>query len=85
VIEENELPKGWAQTTLGEICSKPQYGWTTKANHREGLIKLLRTTDISGGFIDWDMVPYCTEIPENLDAYKLTKGDIVISRLVQLA
>jgi len=25
-------------------------------------------------------VPYCTEIPEDLDAYKLTEGDIVISR-----
>jgi len=80
VSEENELPSGWAQTTLGEICSRPQYGWTTKANPKNGHVKLLRTTDISGGSINWDTVPYCTEIPENLNAYRLAEDDIVISR-----
>ena len=78
--KEQELPEGWIRTTLGEICSKPQYGWTTKANHQSGLVKLLRTTDISRGSLDWDTVPYCTEIPESLAAYKLSEGDIVISR-----
>lgn len=78
--EEIELPEGWVRTTLGEICSQPQYGWTTKANHKKGSVRLLRTTDISSGWIDWDTVPYCTEMPENLAAYRLKQGDIVISR-----
>jgi len=47
----SDLPKGWTLTTLGEICSKPQYGWTSKAS-RQGKIKYLRTTDISDGKID---------------------------------
>lgn len=78
--EENALPMGWVGTTLGEVCSKPQYGWTTKANPSSGSVKLLRTTDISGGSIAWNTVPYCTDIPEDLDFYKLVEGDIVISR-----
>ncbi len=78
--KEQELPDGWEWTTLGEICSKPQYGWTTKADAKQGAIKLLRTTDITSSSINWDAVPYCTEIPDNLDAYKLVEGDIVISR-----
>lgn len=77
---ENELPKGWVWTTLGEVCSKPQYGWTTKAEREDGQIKLIRTTDISSGLINWDRVPYCTQIPENLDDYRIYPGDIVISR-----
>jgi type I restriction enzyme S subunit len=80
VNEENELPNGWCLTTLGEICSKPQYGWTTKANPKSGHVRLLRTTDISSGLIDWNTVPFCTEVPENLPAYRLKEDDIVISR-----
>lgn len=74
------VPEGWASTTLGEICTKPQYGWTTKASPQEGSIKLVRTTDITKGRIDWKTVPFCTEGPENEEKYRLRSGDIVISR-----
>src|SRR5437667_9102614 len=77
---EERLPEGWGWTTLGEISTKPQYGWTTKARSTEGKVLLLRTTDISSGTIDWDSVPYCTEVPQNLADYLLEAGDIVISR-----
>jgi type I restriction enzyme S subunit len=77
---DEQLPEGWVWTTLGEISTKPQYGWTTKAQHTDGTILLLRTTDISSGTIDWDSVPYCTELPENLADYLLQTDDIVISR-----
>jgi type I restriction enzyme S subunit len=74
------LPEGWVMSTLGEICSKPQYGWTTKANHEKGRLKLLRTTDITSGIVDWDTVPYCTDEPEDIDKYLIQSGDILISR-----
>ncbi len=77
---DERLPDGWVWTTLGEISTKPQYGWTTKAKPAGGSVLLLRTTDISSGTIDWDSVPYCTEVPENLADYLLEAGDIVISR-----
>ena len=74
------LPEGWVISTLGEISTKPQYGWTTKANHESGKVKLLRTTDITSGKIDWRTVPYCTKEPDDLKKYLLKAGDIVISR-----
>lgn len=79
-FERVQLPEGWRWTTLGSICSKPQYGWTTKARHVVGVIKLIRTTDITSGAIDWATVPYCTEQPEKLDKYLVREGDILISR-----
>ena len=73
------LPEGWASTTLGEICSKPQYGWTTKGIEH-GRIKLLRTTDITKGVIDWSSVPFCAQDPPARSKYQLAEDDIVISR-----
>ncbi|MBW2610081.1 MAG: restriction endonuclease subunit S [Deltaproteobacteria bacterium] len=76
----SDLPKGWSLSTLGEVSTKPQYGWTTKANHESGDVKLLRTTDITSGQINWATVPYCTKEPDDLTKYLLEPGDIVISR-----
>ena len=78
--ELNALPKGWVWETLGGICEKPQYGWTTKANKESGQVRLLRTTDITSGSLNWATVPFCTEVPEALEKYLLQGGDIVISR-----
>ena len=75
----DELPKGWAATTLGEICSKPQYGWTC-SGAKTGRIKYVRTTDISDGGIDWASVPYCEEAPEDVEKYRVTANDILVSR-----
>ena len=74
-----EVPEGWVWTTLGETCSKPQYGWTTKGTE-QGRIRLLRTTDITKGGIDWSSVPFCAEDPPAPSKYQLVEGDIVISR-----
>jgi type I restriction enzyme, S subunit len=65
--------------TLGDVCTKPQYGWTTSAA-TSGSIKLLRTTDITRGKIDWSTVPFCRDAPPDVDKYLLEDGDIVISR-----
>ncbi len=72
-------PQGWITSTLGEICEKPEYGWTTKAA-KTGDLKLLRTTDLSGGSVDWASVPFCSEKPTDGGRYRLHPGEIVISR-----
>ncbi|MEQ8289704.1 MAG: restriction endonuclease subunit S [Gammaproteobacteria bacterium] len=74
-----ELPDNWAWSTLGDVCEKPQYGWTTKAS-QDGDLHLLRTTDITSGQINWATVPYCVEEPEDKDKYLIKDGDIVVSR-----
>jgi type I restriction enzyme S subunit len=73
------LPEGWEWTTLGEVCLPPQYGWTTKAVEK-GNLRLLRTSDITSGSVDWETVPFCREEPADEAKYLLHDGDIVISR-----
>jgi type I restriction enzyme S subunit len=75
-----ELPRAWAWATLGEVCEKLQYGWTTKAEPTGEGLKLLRTTDITRGAIDWSKVPRCTIEPPDPSKYLLHAGDIVVSR-----
>jgi type I restriction enzyme S subunit len=74
-----KLPKGWILTKIKEVATKPQYGYTTKAS-QTGDIKLLRTTDITKGKINWETVPFCEKNPEKIEKYLLKDGDIVISR-----
>jgi type I restriction enzyme S subunit len=64
---------------LGDVCSKPQYGWTSKAG-KSGKIKYLRTTDISDGIVDWITVPYCVELPPDVNKFQVRKNDILVSR-----
>ncbi len=73
------LPEGWVWTTLDEISQPPQYGWTTSAKNR-GKLRLLRTTDITSGYINWETVPFCQTEPDDVEKYLLKDGDIVISR-----
>ena len=73
------LPRGWLWTTIEEISHPPQYGWTTSAS-KTGEIKLLRTTDITSGRIDWKNVPYCKKTPDDIEKYVLHEGEVVISR-----
>src|SRR5262245_22171799 len=75
----SSLPPGWAVSTLGEVCTHPQYGWTTSASE-SGDVRLLRTTDITSGSIDWNSVPYCSESPSVISRCPLADGDIVVSR-----
>src|SRR5689334_25190089 len=74
------LPRSWFDAALGQICSKPQYGWTTRAT-RHGKVKYLRTTDISsGGKLNWEQVPFCEFEPEDIDRFRVSQDDILVSR-----
>ncbi|MEC9790936.1 restriction endonuclease subunit S [Escherichia marmotae] len=78
-MSAEKLPEGWVETYLSEICSKPQYGYTTKSSPT-GNVKFLRTTDITKGTVDWSTVPYCLQNPDDILKYQLQDRDIVISR-----
>jgi type I restriction enzyme, S subunit len=77
--QELELPQGWIKTNVNDICEKSQYGWTT-SSEKNGNLKLLRTTDITSGQIDWNLVPFCKDEPKDIEKYLLEDGDVVISR-----
>jgi len=80
--EFGEIPKGWRVGTLTELSHKPQYGFTASAKDEPIGPKFLRITDINKlPWIDWSKVPYC-EIPkEDLESYRLNKGDVLIARM----
>lgn len=75
----NDYPEKWTKSRLGEICSKPQYGWTSKSS-KDGKIKYIRTTDISSGKINWESVPFCEKEPDSVDKYRIEQNDILVSR-----
>jgi len=73
------LPGTWVQRKMGTLVSSPQYGWTSAAAST-GQVRLLRTTDVTRGPIDWDHVPFCRDEPSELAKFQLHPGDVVVSR-----
>ena len=66
--------------TLADICIDISYGYTESASSEEVGPKFLRITDIQGGTIDWDRVPFCPASPQDVQKYRLEVGDIVAAR-----
>jgi len=77
-----KIPQGWQATTLGEICEKPQYGYTQSAAEEPVGPRFLRIKDINKQpWIEWAAVPYCEIDEANYDKYRLRAGDIVVARI----
>ena len=80
--ELGEIPEGWGVKELGDICHKPQYGYTASASDEHVGPKFLRITDINKkAWIEWEAVPYCEITDENRSKYRLRHGDILIARM----
>ena len=77
---DSGLPEGWTLAKLGDLCTHPQYGWTTSADKNGTGLRLLRTTDISSGTVNWSTVPACAQDPDDPQKYLLAPGDILVSR-----
>ena len=79
--EIGRVPKSWDAVKLGDVCKKPQYGFTASATQRDTGLKFLRISDIQDQKVYWNDVPCCECSEEELKKYKLEKGDIVIARI----
>jgi len=75
-----KLPQGWRWVRLGEVASKPQYGYTASATTEPKGPKFLRITDITTAEVDWRKVPYCEADEKVLAKYALNAGDILFAR-----
>ena len=75
----SELPDSWIESSFRDVCDSGQYGWTTKAS-ASGYVKFLRTTDITKGQISWTSVPFCQDVPGDIDKYIIHENDILVSR-----
>jgi len=78
--ELGEIPDTWEIKKIGEICYKPQYGYTASATYEPIGPKFLRITDIKEGIVNWEDVPYCSCPEEAISKYRLHKGDLVFTR-----
>lgn len=74
------LPEGWRWVRLGEVCFKPEYGYTASAITEAIGPKFLRITDVTSGEVDWERVPYCRADEKALAKYKLSVGDVLFAR-----
>ena len=78
MIDINEMKTSWCLTTLKDISLSIQYGYTASAIEQSTGVKYLRITDLQNNSVDWNTVPFCQ--CDQIDKYKLKKGDIVIAR-----
>ena len=77
-----QIPEGWIVKTLGDLCHKPQYGYTASARSEPVGPRFLRITDINKeSWVSWSRVPYCEATDDELSRYRLTKGDVLIARM----
>ena len=65
---------------LSELCVEISYGYTASATDNNTGCKFLRITDIQGGYVDWNKVPFCEIESKDISKYQLIEGDIVIAR-----
>ena len=80
--ELGEIPAGWEVRALGDLCHKPQYGYTASAKDEQAGPKFLRITDINKkAWIDWGSVPYCKIAEGDYGKYRLISGDLLIARM----
>jgi len=77
IFEEGKM-KEWEDVKVGDVCEKPQYGYTESAKLEAVGPKFLRITDIQKGNVDWENVPYC--FCNDVEKYQLKNGDIVFAR-----
>ena len=80
--EMGEIPMGWEVKELGDLCHKPQYGYTASAQSEPVGPHFLRITDINKeSWVSWSRVPYCKATDDEFSKYRLSKGDLLVARM----
>jgi type I restriction enzyme S subunit len=79
--EIGPMPEHWGVRKLGELCEKPQYGYTASAAADPIGPKFLRITDIQDGVVNWPTVPYCRCSGREAVRYQLRAGDMLFARI----
>jgi type I restriction enzyme S subunit len=75
-----QLPKSWMRTTVGNISENVQYGYTASSENFDSGVRFLRITDIQDNKVDWENVPFCQITDSQLEKFQLFTGDILFAR-----
>lgn len=74
------IPEGWEVKRLDEFYKNSQYGYTQSSSLEKIGPKFLRITDIQGGNVQWENVPYCISSDKDFEKYRIVKGDLFVAR-----
>ena len=74
-----DVPQGWEWERWGNIAQTIQYGYNAPALE-QGVIKMVRISDIQENCVLWDNVPYCQIDENDIDTYLLNVNDILFAR-----
>jgi type I restriction enzyme S subunit len=79
-LDDSGKPLGWSVSEIRNLTSAIQYGFTQSAKPTGPGPQFLRITDIQGGRVVWQSVPFCDASKEEEQKYQLVTGDIVVAR-----
>ncbi len=74
------IPEGWRVGKISDFTSTIQYGYTQSSSTEQVGPAFLRITDIQGGIVSWEDVPFCEINEKDKKKYLLETGDIVVAR-----
>jgi len=75
-----EANENWEVGKLSDFAKNIQYGFTQSASWENIGPRFLRITDIQGGNVNWEVVPFCASSETEFSKYELKTGDVVIAR-----
>lgn len=79
-IESNRSDSCWEKTSIGEVASSIQYGYTASSTTQPIGPKFLRITDIQNEAVNWETVPFCEATETTSKKYRLNQHDILFAR-----
>ena len=74
-----EIPDGWEWERWGNISQSIQYGYNAPALE-QGVIRMVRISDIQDNKVVWDTVPFCMIEEQDIETYLLKENDILFAR-----
>ena len=74
-----DIPESWKGVRWGNLSFSIQYGYNAPAK-KSGRIRMVRISDIQGGKVIWDSIPFCDIKEEEIPTYLLSSNDILFAR-----
>ena len=74
-----DIPESWKWVRWGNLSFSIQYGYNAPAK-KSGRIRMVRISDIQGGKVIWDSIPFCVIKEEEIPTYLLSSNVILFAR-----
>jgi len=78
--DNHNVSNKWERVVLGSISRDISYGYTASSTDKPIGPRMLRITDIQNNAVNWDAVPYCKIVDDEIEKYILRPNDIVFAR-----